>query len=500
MIFLLNRRLEIYPMIYNVTFDICAGVISVLSLYVIISKKGVQKESNQLLLLVIIAALISAVFDIWSSVGNSYIDQYTYFSRDILNYIFLFVHTSTACLFAWYMIVLLGLKHRVKRSHFVLFLLPEVFAIFLPLALNPVLGWVFYYDANGIYSHGVMIYALYGAGYLYMLLTVYLAIRFRSLLLKSQRYAAIALLIFSIIPIFVQQVFMPHQLLELFFQSIGIFGFLTTVENLDVIHNPITKVYNRAAFLRSIDLAVRNQASLYVTIVKLARSNYFDIAALGAGYINGFMAGAAEWLNSLSKKIDVYDCERGHFVLTVFRDSYNMQRLTEKIARKFSGEWQCQNQTMRLPIQICSADLTGTDWTTEGLMRLVDVSYVGHDMQPMIVTAEEAKAEEREAEGAGKSRFASDVLSMLDSFVERTAALTPAERNILQHYINGHEIAEIPNLAFISIHTVRKHNKNIYRKLAVSTKEELMLYVDLLRRSGRLAEVEKLTDQNSCKA
>ena len=70
-------------MIYNVTFDICAGVISVLSLYVIISKKGVQKESNQLLLLVIIAALISAVFDIWSSVGNSYIDQYTYFSRDI---------------------------------------------------------------------------------------------------------------------------------------------------------------------------------------------------------------------------------------------------------------------------------------------------------------------------------------------------------------------------------------------------------------------------------
>ena len=103
-------------MIYNVTFDICAGVISVLSLYVIISKKGVQKESNQLLLLVIIAALISAVFDIWSSVGNSYIDQYTYFSRDILNYIFLFVHTSTACLFAWYMIVLLGLKDVYKRQ------------------------------------------------------------------------------------------------------------------------------------------------------------------------------------------------------------------------------------------------------------------------------------------------------------------------------------------------------------------------------------------------
>ena len=83
---------------------------------------------------------------------------------------------------------------------------------------------------------------------------------------------------------------------------------------------------------------------------------------------------------------------------------------------------------------------------------------------------------------------------MLDSFVERTAALTPAERNILKYYINGREIAEIPGLAFISIHTVRKHNKNIYRKLAVSTKEELLLYIDLLRRSNRLVEIENLTD------
>ena len=483
-------------MIYNVTFDICAGVISVLSLYVIISKKGVQKESNQLLLFVIIAALISAVFDIWSSVGNSYIDQYTYFSRDILNYIFLFVHTSTACLFAWYMIVLLGLKHRIKKPLFILFLLPEVLFIFLPLALNPVLGWVFYYDANGIYSHGVMIYALYGAGYLYMLFTVYLAIRFRNLLLKSQRYAAIMLLIFSIIPIFVQQVFMPHQLLELFFQSIGIFGFLTTVENLDVTHNPVTKVYNRAAFLRSIDLTVQNQSSLYVTIVKLSRSHYFDIAALGAGYVNGFMAGAAEWLNSLSKKIDVYDCERGHFALTIFHNSYDMQLLTEKIARKFSGEWQYKNQMAQLPIQICAVDLAGTDWTVESLMRFVDLSYIGHETQPVTVKSEELKAagQERAAEESGHGQFASEVLNMLGSFVDRIATLTPAERNILQYYIDGYEIAEIPGLAFISIYTVRKHNKNNYRKLAVSTKEELLLYIDLLRRSNRLVEIEKLTD------
>ena len=78
-------------MIYNVSFDICAVIICIFSLFVMISKKNLHKESNRLLLLIIIAALVASVFDIWSSVGNSYIAQYTYVTRDVLNYIFLFI-------------------------------------------------------------------------------------------------------------------------------------------------------------------------------------------------------------------------------------------------------------------------------------------------------------------------------------------------------------------------------------------------------------------------
>jgi len=479
-------------MIYNVTFDICATVISAFALYVIVSKKGIQRASNRLLLLVIVATLVAAVFDIWSSVANSYISQYSYFYRDILNYIFLFVHTSTSCLFAWYMITLLGLEHRITKTSVALFLLPEALIIFLPLALNPIFHWVFFYDANGIYSHGVMIYALYGAGYFYMLLTVYLAVRFRNLLLKPQRHAAILLLIFSIIPIFVQQVFMPHQLLELFFQSIGIFGFLTTVENIDAIHNPITKVYNRAAFLRDINLAIHNNAALNVIVVKLSRSHYFDIAALGVGCVNGFTASAAEWLNGLSKKIDVYDCERGHFALIIFRGSYdNIHALTEKICTRFSGEWKYQGKELRLSIQLCVADLPEEVRTVDHMMHLVDLPYISNEMDPAIISAQELEANWQEQAGDApvQYQFAAEILHMLDDFIAGAATLTPAERNILQYYIDGYEIAELPGLAFISINTVRKHNKNIYRKLGVGTKEELMLYIDLLRRSNRLDEL-----------
>ena len=47
----------------------------------------------------------------------------------------------------------------------------------------------------------------------------------------------------------------------------------------------------------------------------------------------------------------------------------------------------------------------------------------------------------------------------------------------------------IPDLAFISIHTVKKHNRNIYEKLGVASRDELMLYIELFRCCGRLEEL-----------
>lgn len=477
-------------MIYNISFDICAAIICVFSLFMMISKKDLHRESNRLLLLIIVAALVASIFDIWSSVGNSYVKQYSYFSRDVLNFVFLLVYVSTSCLFAWYMIVLLGLKSRMKKPLRAVFFLPEI-VICLLLVLNFVFRFVFYYDENGIYLHGPMMYVLYGTGYLYMLTAVFLGIRYRKVLIRSQRYAAILLLVFSIVPIIIQQFIMPHQLIELFFQSIGIFGFLTTVENLDAIHHPITKVYNRAAFLREIDMAIRNESGLDAVIVKLSRSSYFDLATLGAFHINGFIASVAEWLNSLSKKMDVYDCERGHFALLISPGSeYSIQEHADIICGRFSEKWVYQNKEMHFPAQLCLANIPDEIQGIEQMVQLVDHPYINASIEPVIITAKDLEAEWREQTDE-QDQLGAEVSDMLDAFVTNITLLTPAEYNILQYYLRGHEITEIPELAFVSINTVRKHNKSIYRKLAVGTKEELLLYIDLLRRSNRMHELER---------
>ena len=78
---------------------------------------------------------------------------------------------------------------------------------------------------------------------------------------------------------------------------------------------------------------------------------------------------------------------------------------------------------------------------------------------------------------------------MFRGFAEKAKTLSSAERRILNYYIDGHDIAEIPDLAFISIHTVKKHNRSIYQKLEIASRDELMLYIELFRCCGRLEEL-----------
>ena len=82
-----------------------------------------------------------------------------------------------------------------------------------------------------------------------------------------------------------------------------------------------------------------------------------------------------------------------------------------------------------------------------------------------------------------------NIEELFHTFAERAKTLSTAERGILKYYIDGHEITEIPDLAFVSIHTVKKHNSNIYQKLGIASRDELMLYIELFRRLDRLNEL-----------
>ena len=82
-------------------------------------------------------------------------------------------------------------------------------------------------------------------------------------------------------------------------------------------------------------------------------------------------------------------------------------------------------------------------------------------------------------------------LVLLRQFMERADTLTPMEQIVLCHYAEGMDIKEVAEYECISIGTARKHNTNMNRKLGTTTYEELMLYIDLFRRCGRIDQLLK---------
>ena len=96
-----------------------------------------------------------------------------------------------------------------------------------------------------------------------------------------------------------------------------------------------------------------------------------------------------------------------------------------------------------------------------------------------------------QAEPISSKELPPNIEELFLCFSEGVHQLTTAEYNIFHYYMDGYMVSEIPELAFISLSTVKKHNRSIYTKLNISSNYELMLLVDLFRRCGRLSELER---------
>lgn len=80
--------------------------------------------------------------------------------------------------------------------------------------------------------------------------------------------------------------------------------------------------------------------------------------------------------------------------------------------------------------------------------------------------------------------------NLFEDFITRIRMLTPTEKTIFRYYAEGKTNNEILSLMYISLSTLKTHNSHIYGKLGINSKEELLLYVKLIQKTGRFAEIE----------
>lgn len=71
--------------------------------------------------------------------------------------------------------------------------------------------------------------------------------------------------------------------------------------------------------------------------------------------------------------------------------------------------------------------------------------------------------------------------TVFEEFIRNTKTLSPAERAVFDLYVQGHTAKEITQILHLSINTIKTHNKRIYMKLDVASREDLLVYVTKLK-------------------
>ncbi len=82
-----------------------------------------------------------------------------------------------------------------------------------------------------------------------------------------------------------------------------------------------------------------------------------------------------------------------------------------------------------------------------------------------------------------------DAGALFEEFIGRISALTPAERTIFKLCANDTPNDDILGALHISLSTLKTHYRHMYAKLGVSSRDELALYIQLIRKSGRESDI-----------
>ncbi len=109
-------------------------------------------------------------------------------------------------------------------------------------------------------------------------------------------------------------------------------------------------------------------------------------------------------------------------------------------------------------------------------LNALDEEYktVGEENENLAAELKLAKQRELDAQN-------SPAVSAYENFLKNLKTLTKTERAVFNYYMENLTAQEIAGKMFIALTTVKFHNKNIYAKLGVSSRKELMIYVNIMK-------------------
>ena len=95
-----------------------------------------------------------------------------------------------------------------------------------------------------------------------------------------------------------------------------------------------------------------------------------------------------------------------------------------------------------------------------------------------------ATQDELSASRERKEPLVQEYSALYQEFVKNIRTLSAAEKAVFDLYVQGHTANEIAEILCLSINTIKTHNRRIYMKLSVTSRKELMIYIQMMEEMG----------------
>lgn len=296
-------------------FDISAILILILLLSSIVIRKLYVERHSKIFIIMIVMTLISTIFDILSCVEIPFVASY------ISHTLYFVFHTSLSLIFLIYILDLTGILDSfiIKKYKLFLIALPYILMVIL-FSTNKLTDFIFkleLVDGELIYSHGILIYAIYGLSALYLLISLIYLLYYRSLFSRKQIVSLFAVYAFVTVALVIQFIF-SEILIEMLAFTISLMCICNSAEEISILQNQQSRCGNIHVYEQIIKKNYVHKKDTNIIFLRIVNYEEFFKSMnynIVLEKIRDFVSDLQTKYKNSDPTYKVYDLENGVFAL-----------------------------------------------------------------------------------------------------------------------------------------------------------------------------------------
>lgn len=361
-----------YQLLYQTSFYMAAAIICIAAILFVVIEGWLDRRQTKVYLLMLFDVLLSSLGGIIYklckpyAVGNSGLTFFMLTSQ----FLDFFAHAALATLFYVYVQNVIGAIHRRSFKKRLTYLIPLLLCECMVL-VNPITGWIYYFDENYKFYRNWGETVTYLVSTLYFLLSVFDILFYWRAVNKRRRQGLLYCFLITLFGTVLQLVSIDLSV-ELMAESMGLMLIMLTVEREEDRIDQSTRTYNRSAFRSDIYNYFHIGREFHLVYIRILNDDILQ-RLTGSTDDDSMFREVVLYLRQVHSKYEIYRVHGNGFVLLCHRMSdKEVESLAEQIYTRFMNSFLCGDIYVRLKINVLYASIPSELSDEHEVMLLID--------------------------------------------------------------------------------------------------------------------------------